>query len=81
VEGGLRKWSISLYGSSVRVTWRRKRRLWRGTSLSVGISLGNLDEGSYARGLSVEGDSGTGVSLRRVPFGEPGNGVSVYREF
>jgi len=23
VEGGLRKWSISLYGSSVRGTWRR----------------------------------------------------------
>ena len=30
VEGGLRKWSISLYRSSVRGTWRRKRRLWDG---------------------------------------------------
>jgi hypothetical protein len=25
VKGGLRKWSISLYGSSVGGTWRRKR--------------------------------------------------------
>jgi len=29
VEGGLWKWSISLYRSSVKGICRRKRRLWR----------------------------------------------------
>jgi hypothetical protein len=41
VEGGLQKWSISLYGSSVRGTWRHKRRLLRWVPLSMGTSLGN----------------------------------------
>jgi len=50
VEGRLQKWSISLYGSSVRGTWRHKRRLWRWAPLSMGVSLGNLGEGSCARG-------------------------------
>jgi len=46
VEGQLRKWSISLYGSSVRGTWRCKRRLLRWAPLSMGASLGNLGKGS-----------------------------------
>jgi len=36
IVGGLWKWSISLYGSSVRETWRCKRRLWRWAPLSMG---------------------------------------------
>jgi len=67
VEGGFRKWSISLYGSSVRGTWRHTRRLWRWTPLSMGASLGNLGEGSYVRGLCVEEGPGTGVSPYRGP--------------
>jgi len=35
-------------------------------------SLGNLGEGSYAGGLSVEKSSGTGVSPYRGPVGGPG---------
>jgi hypothetical protein len=46
VEGWLQKWSISLYGSSVRGTWRCKRRLWRWAPLSMEASLGNLGKGS-----------------------------------
>jgi len=65
MEGGLRKWNISLYGSSVRGTWRCKRRLWRWAPLSMGASLGNLGEGSYAVGLCVEESSGMGVSPYR----------------
>jgi hypothetical protein len=49
VEGGLRKWSISIYGNFVRGTWRRKRRLWRWEPLSMGTSLGNLEVGSSTR--------------------------------
>jgi hypothetical protein len=73
VGGGLWKWSISLYGSSVRGTWRHKRRLTRWAPLSMRASLGNLGEGSYARGLRVEG-SGTGVSPYMGPVGGPGEG-------
>jgi len=51
VGGGLREWSISLYGSSVRGTWRCKRRLWIWAPLSMEASLGNLGEGSLCRGL------------------------------
>jgi hypothetical protein len=65
VEGGLQKWCISLYGSSVRSAWRCKRRLWRRAPLSIGSSLGNLGEGSYARGLCVEEGFGIGVSPYR----------------
>ena len=43
----------------------------------MGASLGNLEEGSYARGLYVEEDSGTGVSPYRGPIGEPGEGVGL----
>jgi len=50
VEGGLWKWSTSLYGSSVRGTSRHKRRLWRWAPLSMGASLGNLGGGSCAGG-------------------------------
>ena len=71
--GGLRKWSISLYGSSIRGTWRCKRSLWIWAPLSTGASLGNLGEGSYARFLCVEG-SGMGLSPYRGPAGEPGEG-------
>ena len=77
MEGRLRKWSISLYGSSVRATWRCKRRLWRWAPLSMGASLGNLGKGSYAGGLRVEEGSGTGVSPYR--FGGLGRG-SEYQE-
>jgi hypothetical protein len=45
VEGGLRKWIISLYWSSARGTRRRRRRLRRWATLSMGASLGNLGEG------------------------------------
>jgi hypothetical protein len=69
VEGGLQKWVISLYGSSVRVTWRHKR-LWRWAPISMGASLGNLGEGLYTRGLCVEEGSGTGVSPYTDPVGE-----------
>jgi len=75
VGGGLWKWSISLYGSSVRGTWRCKRRLWIWAPLSMGASLGNLGEGSYAGGLCVEEGSGMGVSPYRGPVGGPGEGV------
>jgi hypothetical protein len=77
VEGGLRKWSICLYGCSVRGTWRSTRRLWKRAPLSIGASLGNLEEGSYTRGLSVEEGSGTGASLYRNPVGEPGEGFRL----
>ena len=81
VEGGVRKWSISLYGSSVRGIWRHKRRLWRCAPLSMGASLGNLGEGSYARGLCVEEGSGMVVSPYRGLIGGPGEGGgSVYQE-
>ena len=83
VEGGLPKWSISLYGRSVRGTWRCKRRLWRWAPLSMGASLGNLGEGSYAGGLCMEEGSGTGVSPHGGPIQGPREGVgggSVYRE-
>jgi len=54
VEGGLWKWSISLYGRSVRGTWRggapllgtlkiMLKKLWRQTSLSIGASLEKLE--------------------------------------
>jgi hypothetical protein len=80
VEGGVRKWSISLYGSSVRGTWRHKRRLWRWAPPSMGASLGNLGEGSYASGLCVEEGCGMVVSPYRDPIGEPGEGGSIYQE-
>jgi hypothetical protein len=67
VEGGLRKWSISLYGSSVGGIWRRKRGLWRWAPLSVGASLENLGKDSY-----VKEGSRMDVSPYRGPIGEPG---------
>jgi len=45
VEGGLWKWSISVYGSSVGGTCKCKRMLWREAPLSMGASVGNLREG------------------------------------
>jgi len=65
-------WSICVYGSSVKGTWRRKRRLWRWAPLSMGESLVNLGEGSYAGGLCVEEGSGMGASPYRGPVGGPG---------
>jgi hypothetical protein len=46
--------------------------------LSVEASLGNLGEGSYARGLCVEEGSGMGVSTYRSPIGEPVERGSIY---
>jgi len=40
----------------------------------MGVSLGNLGGGLYARGLCVEEGSGTGVSPYRDPVGKPGEG-------
>jgi len=60
--------AISLSGSSVRGTWRHKRRLWRRAPLSIGASLGNLGQDSCDRGLCVEEGSGTGVSTYRGPI-------------
>jgi hypothetical protein len=77
VEGGLQKWSISLYGSSVRGTWMCKRRLCRWAPLSMGTSLGNMEEGSYAGGLCVEDGSGVGVSPYRDPVGGPVEGFHL----
>jgi hypothetical protein len=77
VEGGLQKWSISLYGSSVRGSWRCKRRLCRWASLSKGASLVNMGEGSYAGGLCVEEGSGMGVSPYRGPIGGPAEGFRL----
>ena len=45
----------------------------------MGASLGNLGEGSYARGLCVEEASGTGVCPYRGPLGNLERG-SVYWE-
>ena len=75
MEGGSRKWSISPYGSSVRGTWRRTRRLWERAPFSKRASLGKLEEGPYTGGLGVEEESGTGVSPYRNPVGETGEGV------
>jgi len=80
-DRGLWKWSISLYRSSVRGTCRRARRLWRWSSLSMGASVGNLGEDSYAGDLCVEEGSGIGVSLYRGPIGEPGEGGPSTRNF
>jgi hypothetical protein len=77
VEGGLRKWRISLYGRSVRRTWRCKRKFWRWAPLSIGASPRNLGEGLYAAGLCVEEGSGTGVFPYRGPVGGPGEGVRL----
>ena len=49
--------------------------------LSMEASLGNLGEGSYARGLCVEEGSGMGVSPYRGPIGGPGEGVLSTRNF
>jgi hypothetical protein len=81
VGGGLQKWSISLYRSTVRGTWRHKRRLWKGAPLSMEASLGYLREGSYAVGVCVEGGSGTGVSPYRGPVGGPEEGGPSTRNF
>jgi hypothetical protein len=51
VEGGLPKWSISIYGSFVRGTWRHKRRLWRWAPLSIGDPLGKLEGRFLYQGL------------------------------
>jgi hypothetical protein len=74
VEGGLQKWSISLYRSSVRETWRHKRRLWRWAPLSRGVLLGNLGEGSYTEGLCLEEGSGRSVSPLGTSLGNVGSG-------
>ena len=77
MEGGLWKWSISLYGSSVRGIWRCKGRLGRRAPLSMGTSMGNLGDSSYSVGLCVEGGSGTGVSPYKSPVGDLERGVRV----
>jgi hypothetical protein len=64
---GLWKWIISLYRSSVKGTQRHTRWLWRWAPLSMGASLGNLGENSYAGGFCVEEGSMTGVPPYRVP--------------
>jgi hypothetical protein len=74
LEGGLQKWSISLYGSSPGGTWRHKTQLWRLAPLSMGASMENLGKGSYARGLWVEEVTGTGVSPYRGPIQRSGEG-------
>jgi len=51
VEGGLQKWSISLYGRSVRGTWRHKRKaLEMGTSFHGGLT-GKPGRGFICQGL------------------------------
>jgi hypothetical protein len=72
VERGLWEWGVSLYRSSVRVTWRHKRRLWRWEPLSMEAFLGNLGEGSYAGALHVEEGFGACWGTWR--------GVSIYQE-
>jgi len=72
VEGGLQKWSICLYRSSVKRTWRHKRRLWRWAPLSMGASLGNLGEGLSAVALCVEEGSGMCICPYRGPVGGTG---------
>jgi len=51
VEGWLRKWSISLYGSSARGNWRHKTWLWGWAPLSMGASLGNPGRRLICQGL------------------------------
>jgi len=92
IVGGLQKWSISLYGSSVRGTWRHTRRLWRQAFLSMGALLGNLGEGSYAEGLCVWkkvmwwaslcigtslGNLGKGVHLLKISWRSYGASLSM----
>jgi hypothetical protein len=80
VEGGLWKWSISLYGRSIRRTWRHRRRLWRWAPLSMGASLGTLEEGSYA-GACVWKKVLIWVSLPiGTPVVETGEGSCIYQE-
>jgi hypothetical protein len=69
VEGGLLKWDICVYGSSVRGTRRRFEGLRDGTSFHE-ASLGNLEGDSYAWGLCVEECSETCVSPFRRHDGE-----------
>jgi hypothetical protein len=47
----------------------------------MGALLGNLGDGSYARGLCVEEDSGMSASPYRGPTGEPGEGGPSTRNF
>jgi hypothetical protein len=55
VEGGLRKWSISLYGSSVRGSWRGfltgDPEVYVKNSLEKGISLYGVPVLKPGRGL------------------------------
>jgi hypothetical protein len=76
VGGVLRKWSISLYRSSVKGTWSCKRRLWRWAPLSMGVSLGDLGRGAHMPRAYVWKKVLGRLSL---PIGaEPGEGVCPY---
>ena len=77
MEGGLRKSSIPLYGSSFRDNGRHKISLWKWDPLSMRSSLGNLEEDSYAWGLCVVDDSVSGVCPYREHVEEPGEGVRL----
>jgi hypothetical protein len=78
-EGGLWKWSVSLSlslwelcegnlegGAPFLGTLKVMRgRLWRQASLSIGASLGNLEEGSFTRDFErlIRDGSRNGASL------------------
>ena len=74
-EGGLRKWSVSLFGSSVRGTWREvfywgpwrlcRGRFWRQASLPRGTPLENLEGCSFTRDFKrwMKEGSRNGASL------------------
>jgi hypothetical protein len=79
VERGLWEWGISLYGHSVKGTWRRGsftgdpegyvEEGYGGRHLSIGAPLGNME------GVSFTGDFEkwmSRVSLCRGPTGGPG---------
>ena len=80
MEGGLLKWGICVYGSSVRGTRRRFEGLGEGTSFHE-ASLGILEGDSYTWGLCVEECSRRGVSPCRGHDGESREVGSSTRDF
>jgi hypothetical protein len=61
------KWDFILSGDFIYwgIPAIRKRRFWKRAALSIGAPLGNLDEGSFCRGLweTDKGGSENGASL------------------
>jgi len=56
--------------------WLRRHTLVNGALVYL-VLLGNLEEGSYAKGLCVEEVSGSDISPYRDHVGEPWEGVRL----